>query len=135
MKLDLMAIKINRCEFRNDMGPNTKLNLQVNFSNQIKIPNKNNKNCSGSIISRVMVGSPMHPLYLFFEQVAAFADSDRDNLEISTEELMSLYKTICIPVAQKEVENTINRLCEVYRIPKIQINNAQSQPGAGNYMN
>ena len=38
MKLDLKGIRIVKCEYRNEMGPNTKLNLQVNVNNQIKLP-------------------------------------------------------------------------------------------------
>lgn len=37
------------------------------------------------------------------------------------ESMMSLYKTICVPMAMKELEETIKKICAVYHIPEIKI--------------
>ena len=122
MKLDLKGIRIVKCEFHNEMGPNAKLNLQVGVNKQIKLPKELNGNSVGTVITKIMVGSPMHPLYLYLEQISNYADSDPKAGEVlDTESLMSLYKTICVPMAMKQVEETIKNLCAVYHIPEIQI--------------
>ena len=122
MKLDLKGIRIVKCEFRNDMGPNMKLNLQVNVNNQIKLPKELREDSVGTVISKVMVGSPMHPLYLYMEQISNFADSEPKKGEVyDTESMMRLYKTICVPVAMKQVEETIQKLCAIYHIPEIRL--------------
>lgn len=122
MKLDLKNIRVTKCEFRNEMGPNVKLNLQVNVNNQIKLPKELKEDSVGTIITRIMVGSPLHPLYLFVEQISNYADSEPKEGEVEDmESMMSLYKTICVPMAMKEVEETIKKLCTTYHIPEIKI--------------
>lgn len=122
MNLDLKGIRIVKCEFRNEMGPNTKLNLQVNVNNQIKLPKELKADSVGTVISKVMVGSPLHPLYLYLEQVSTYADKDEPKGEVpDMESMMSLYKTICVPMAMKELEETIKKICAVYHIPEIKI--------------
>lgn len=122
MKLDLKGIRITKCEFRNEMGPNTKLNLQVSMNNQIKLPRELKEDSVGTIITKLMVGSPMHPLYLYLEQISSFADIDENKTEVpDMESMMSLYKTICVPIAVREVEESIKKLCAVYHIPEIKI--------------
>lgn len=122
MKLDLKGIRITKCEFRNEMGPNTKLNLQVSMNNQIKLPRELKEDSVGTIITKLMVGSPMHPLYLYLEQISSFADTDENKTEVpDMESMMSLYKTICVPIAVREVEESIKKLCAVYHIPEIKI--------------
>lgn len=122
MKLDLKGIRIVKCEFHNEMGPNAKLNLQVGMNNQIKLPKELNENSIGTVITKIMVGSPMHPLYLYLEQISNFADTEPQQGEVlDTDSLMSLYKTICVPVAIQKVEETIKNLCAVYHIPEIQL--------------
>ncbi|MCD8019228.1 MAG: hypothetical protein LUF92_06490 [Clostridiales bacterium] len=127
MKLDLKGIRINKCEFRNEMGPNTKLNLQVNVNNQIKLPRQLKEDSVGAVITKIMVGSPMQPLYLYLEQISNYADSEAKQGEVlDTDSMMSLYKTICVPMAIREAEDTIKKLCTIYHIPEIQIQKKDS---------
>lgn len=137
MNLNLKGIRITRCEFRNEMGPNTKLNLQVNVNNQIKLPKELKADSIGTIITKMMVGSPLQPLYLYLEQVSSYADTDEHKGEtLDMESMMSLYKTICVPVAMKELEETIKKICTVYHIPEIKIQkNEGADQSRRNYLN
>ena len=137
MNLNLKGIRITRCEFHNEMGPNTKLNLQVNVNNQIKLPKDMSAESVGTVITKVMVGSPLHPLYLYLEQVSSYADTDEVKGETpDMESMMSLYKTICVPMAKKELEETIKKICAVYHIPEIKIQkNDNTEKGRHGYLN
>lgn len=137
MNLNLKGIRITRCEFHNEMGPNTKLNLQVNVNNQIKLPKDMSAESVGTVITKVMVGSPLHPLYLYLEQVSSYADTDEVKGETpDMESMMSLYKTICVPMAMKELEETIKKICAVYHIPEIKIQkNDNTEKGRHSYLN
>ena len=137
MNLNLKGIRITRCEFHNEMGPNTKLNLQVNVNNQIKLPKDMSAESVGTVITKVMVGSPLHPLYLYLEQVSSYADTDEVKGETpDMESMMSLYKTICVPLAMKELEETIKKICAVYHIPEIKIQkNDNTEKGRHGYLN
>lgn len=137
MNLNLKGIRITRCEFHNEMGPNTKLNLQVNVNNQIKLPKDMSAESVGTVITKVMVGSPLHPLYLYLEQVSSYADTDEVKGETpDMESKMSLYKTICVPMAMKELEETIKKICAVYHIPEIKIQkNDNTEKGRHGYLN
>lgn len=136
MKLDLKGIRVVKCEFRNEMGPNTKLNLQVNVNNQIKLPKEVREDFAGTIITKVMVGSPMHPLYLYLEQVSNFVDTEPSGETLDTDSMMSLFKTICVPIAVKEIEETIKKLCNIYHIPEIKIQKKGTEDSAkGGYLN
>ena len=137
MNLNLKGIRITRCEFHNEMGPNTKLNLQVNVNNQIKLPKDMSAESVGTVITKVMVGSPLHPLYLYLEQVSSYADTDEVKGETPyMESMMSLYKTICVPMAMKELEETIKKICAVYHIPEIKIQkNDNTEKGRHGYLN
>lgn len=137
MNLNLKGIRITRCEFRNEMGPNTKLNLQVNVNNQIKLPKDMSAESVGTVITKVMVGSPLHPLYLYLEQVSSYADTDEVKGETpDMESMMSLYKTICVPMAMEELEETIKKICAVYHIPEIKIQkNDNTEKGRHGYLN
>lgn len=137
MNLNLKGIRITRCEFHNEMGPNTKLNLQVNVNNQIKLPKDISAESVGTVITKVMVGSPLHPLYLYLEQVSSYADTDEVKGETpDMESMMSLYKTICVPMAMKELEETIKKICAVYHIPEIKIQkNDNTEKGRHGYLN
>lgn len=137
MNLNLKGIRITRCEFHNEMGPNTKLNLQVNVNNQIKLPKDMSAESVGTVITKVMVGSPLHPLYLYLEQVSSYADTDEVKGETpDMESMMSLYKTICVPIAMKELEETIKKICAVYHIPEIKIQkNDNTEKGRHGYLN
>lgn len=137
MNLNLKGIRITRCEFRNEMGPNTKLNLQVNVNNQIKLPKELKADSIGTIITKMMVGSPLQPLYLYLEQVSSYADIDEHKGEtLDMESMMSLYKTICVPMAMKELEETIKKICTVYHIPEIKIQkNEGADQSRRNYLN
>ena len=137
MNLNLKGIRITRCEFHNEMGPNTKLNLQVNVNNQIKLPKDMSAESVGTVITKVMVGSPLHPLYLYLEQVSSYADTDEVKGETpAMESMMSLYKTICVPMAMKELEETIKKICAVYHIPEIKIQkNDNTEKGRHGYLN
>lgn len=137
MNLNLKGIRITRCEFHNEMGPNTKLNLQVNINNQIKLPKDMSAESVGTVITKVMVGSPLHPLYLYLEQVSSYADTDEVKGEApDMESMMSLYKTICVPMAMKELEETIKKICAVYHIPEIKIQkNDNTEKGRHGYLN
>ena len=56
----------------------------------------------------MMVGSPLQPLYLYLEQVSSYGDTDEKKGEVpDMESMMSLYKTICVPMAMRELEETI----------------------------
>lgn len=137
MNLNLKGIRITRCEFHNEMGPNTKLNLQVNVNNQIKLPKDMSAESVGTVITKVMVGSPLHPLYLYLEQVSSYSDTDEVKGETpDMESMMSLYKTICVPMAMKELEETIKKICAVYHIPEIKIQkNDNTEKGRHGYLN
>lgn len=137
MNLNLKGIRITRCEFHNEMGPNTKLNLQVNVNNQIKLPKDMSAESVGTVITKVMVGSPLHLLYLYLEQVSSYADTDEVKGETpDMESMMSLYKTICVPMAMKELEETIKKICAVYHIPEIKIQkNDNTEKGRHGYLN
>ena len=137
MNLNSKGIRITRCEFHNEMGPNTKLNLQVNVNNQIKLPKDMSAESVGTVITKVMVGSPLHPLYLYLEQVSSYADTDEVKGETpDMESMMSLYKTICVPMAMKELEETIKKICAVYHIPEIKIQkNDNTEKGRHGYLN
>lgn len=137
MNLNLKGIRITRCEFHNEMGPNTKLNLQVNVNNQIKLPKDMSAESVGTVITKVMVGSPLYPLYLYLEQVSSYADTDEVKGETpDMESMMSLYKTICVPMAMKELEETIKKICAVYHIPEIKIQkNDNTEKGRHGYLN
>ncbi len=137
MNLNLKGIRITRCEFHNEMGPNTKLNLQVNVNNQIKLPKDMSAESVGTVITKVMVGSPLHPLYLYLEQVSSYADTDEVKGETpDMESMMSLYKTICVPMAMEELEETIKKICAVYHIPEIKIQkNDNTEKGRHGYLN
>ena len=137
MNLNLKGIRITRCEFHNEMGPNTKLNLQVNVNNQIKLPKDMSAESVGTVITKVMGGSPLHPLYLYLEQVSSYADTDEVKGETpDMESMMSLYKTICVPMAMKELEETIKKICAVYHIPEIKIQkNDNTEKGRHGYLN
>ena len=84
-----------------------------------------------------MVGSPMQPLYLYLEQVSSYADTDEHKGEaLDMESMMSLYKTICVPMAMKELEETIKKICTVYHIPEIKIQkNEGADQSRRNYLN
>lgn len=132
MKLDLRGSRITKCEFHNEMGPNTKLNLQVSVNNQIKLPKGENTQATGSIITKIMIGTPLQPLYLLLEQVSNYIDVEADGKEaLDTESLMSLYKTICVPLAVQKVEETIKAIGKIYNFPEISIqkNNGRGQAG------
>lgn len=137
MKLDLKGIRIVKCDFKNEMEPNMKINLQVNVNNQIKLPKERREDSAGTIITKVMVGSPMHPLYLYMEQISSFADSEPVKGKVyDTDSLMSLYKTICVPQAAEQMEETIKKLCAVYHIPEIKLQKSESVPKAApGYLN
>ena len=52
------------------------------------------------------------------------------------ESMMSLYKTICVPMAMKELEETIKKICAVYHIPEIKIQkNDNAEKGRHGYLN
>lgn len=132
MKLDLVGFRVNKCTFENNMGPNMKLNLPISTNNQIKLPKEFRKGSVGTIITKIMVGSPMHPLYLYLEQVTNYIDSEatEDTCE-SLETMMSLFKTICVPLAMEELEKTIKKLCNDYHIPEIKLQKQPQKPGNG----
>lgn len=124
MRLDLTGSRIVKCNYSNEMVPDTELNLQVSMNNQIKLPNNLTADSIGTIITKVMVGSPMHPLCLFVEQICEFKDVEPGKGGVpDMEEMMSLYKMICMPMATQKMQEKLNGLCSVYGIPQIQIQN------------
>lgn len=137
MKLDIKEMRITKNELRYEMTPNTKINLQVNVKNQIKLFGKSDPGPVGAVISKVMVGSPLHPLYLFVEQVTIFANTDEGNSQMmDSDDMMSLFNTICVPMAMREVESNIKKLCKICNIPEINIQkNNPKQSGSGSYLN
>lgn len=137
MKLDIKEMRITRNELRYEMAPNTKVNLQVNVRNQIKLTGKTGPGPAGAVISKVMVGSPLHPLYMLVEQVTVFSNTDEnDTQKMDNDEMMSLFNTICVPMAMRAVEENIKKLCRICNIPEINIQrNNGKQGGPGNYLN
>ncbi|MBQ9156989.1 MAG: hypothetical protein IJ137_09410 [Eubacterium sp.] len=127
MKLDLKGTRLTRCEFRNDMGPNMKINLQVNVNNRVQLPKEGRIDSAGTVLTKAMLGSPLQPLYLYIEQIASFADSEPDGQVMDNESLMSLYKTICIPQAVERLEAQLKILCAVYHIPEIKLQRAEKE--------
>lgn len=137
MKLDLKGTRIIKCEYRNEMGPNMKLNLQVNVNNRINLPKQLTERSVGTVITKIMVGSPMQPLYLYLEQIANFADSEPTEGNVpDNESMMSLYKTICVPMAMEQIEKTLKDLCALYHIPEIKIQKKEpGNTGTNGYLN
>lgn len=122
MNLNLTEIRVNKCEYRNEITSYAKLNLNVNMTNQIRLPKKLEADSVGAVITKIMVGSPLEPFYLFIEQVSHYKDSNPEQGFVQdSEELMSMYKTICIPIAIDKAEETIQNLCKTYHIPEIKI--------------
>lgn len=122
MKLDVKGLRIVRCDFRNDLGSGMKINLQVNVNNRIQLPKEPKEDSAGTVFTKVMVGSPMQPLCLYMEQVCSFADSEpADGKILDKDSLMSLYRTICVPIAVDKLEERMNVLCKVYNIPEIRL--------------
>ena len=122
MKLDVIGYRIKKAEFINDMLPDTKLNLQIQMSHQIKVPNEFGPKSVGSVITKVMVGTPLQPLYIFMEQVTNFGDVEHDPAtKMDSDESMSIFKMICMPVAIEKVEENLNKLCQIYSIPAIKL--------------
>lgn len=137
MRLECIGVRVNRCVFENRMGPNVKVNLKVDTRTQINIPKDFKKGSVGNVVTRMVVGSPLDALYLYLEQVASFRDADAatDHSE-DQETMMSLFKTICVPVANKELENTLKQLCASYRIPEIKLQrNSKVQTDSDKYLN
>ncbi len=137
MKLELRGVRVNRCIFENRMGPNTKVNLKVDTRTQINIPKDFKRGSAGNVVTRMVVGSPLDALYLYLEQVATFMDEDpAPQAPVDQETMMSLFKTICVPMANEEMENTLKQLCASYHIPEIRLQkNPKSVADPHNYIN
>ncbi len=137
MRLECIGVRVNRCVFENRMGPNTKVNLKVDTRTQINIPKDFKKGSMGNVVTRMVVGSPLDALYLYLEQVATFGDSDASpEYSEDQETMMSLFKTICVPVANKEMEKTLKQLCASYHIPEIKLQrNSKVQTDSDKYLN
>ncbi len=122
MKLEIKKVRVNKCTFENNMGPNMQINLPISTASQIKLPNEFTKGSVGTVVTKILVGSPMNPLYLYFEQAAFFQDDEAtEETKIDHETMMSVFKTVCVPMAMKEVEKTISNLCKTYQIPEIRL--------------
>ena len=135
MNLQLKAVRVNRCTFENKMGPNSKVNLKVDTRTQIQIPNDFKKGSIGSVNVRMTVGTPLDAIYIFLEQVATFIDEDAtEKATADKDTMMSLFKTICVPMAMEEVEKTIKQICAAYRIPEIKLTKKSSSE-SNNYLN
>lgn len=137
MKLDIVGSRVIKNELINQMTPNAKVNLQVQMNHQIKVPNEFGPQSMGAVITKIMVGSPMHPLYMYMEQITNFADVEHDpKTKMNSEEAMSIFKMICLPLAIEKVEKTINEMCKIYSIPELKLQKnpvkETKQPG---YMN
>ena len=137
-----MGVRVNRCIFENRMGPNVKLNLKVDTRTQINIPKDFNKRSAGNIVNKIVVGSPLEPLYLFLEQVTTYADVDEDpasDFPKDQETMVSFFKTICLPLANQELEHAVRQLCSAYHIPEIKLQkntkNTNVPPDSHNYIN
>ena len=136
MNLDLKGVRVNRCIFENKMGPNAKVNLKVDTRTQINIPKDFKKNSIGNVIVRMVVGSPLDAIYIYIEQIASFADKDDSEMAVDQETMMSLFKTICVPIAMEEMSKTIKQLCAAYRIPEIKLQrNTKTSTDGNNYLN
>ena len=137
MRLECVGVRVNRCVFENKMGPNAKVNLKVDTRTQINIPKDFKKGSLGNVVTRMVVGSPLDALYLYLEQVATFGDADASpEYSEDQETMMSLFKTVCVPIANKELENTLKQLCAAYRIPEIKLQrNAKAQTESDRYLN
>jgi len=141
VQLELRGVRVNRCIFENRMGPNAKMNLKVDTRTQINIPKDFTKGSAGNIVNKIVVGSPLEPLYLYVEQVTTFADMDPNpgsDFPKDQETMMSLFRTICLPMANQELEHTMRQLCAAYHIPEIKLQrsaNANVPPDSHNYIN
>ncbi len=125
MKLDLIGSRIVKCNYSNDIEPDNEVNLQVTVNTQIKLPNDLKSDSVGSIRTKVLVGTPLEPLCIYVEQISNFMDTDKkkESNVPDMEEMMSLYKMICVPLALNRMDETLDGLCKVYGIPKIEIKN------------
>lgn len=139
MKLDIKEKRITKNELRYEISPAMgKVNLQVNMKNQIKLFGKTGPGPVGAVVSKIMVGSPLEPLYLFVEQVTIFANTDEGDTELKMDkdEITSLFNTICVPMAMREVEESIKKLCNVCNIPEISLHKNNGKPKSpGSYLN
>ncbi len=123
MKLDLVGYRIVNHEMRNNMTPNMKINLQVSMVHQITVPKQFGPKSVGTVRVRVMVGNPLQPLYILMEQINNFSNVDQDMDEVlDQDEAMSLFKTICVPLAIEKVEENLNEFCKIYKIPEFKLN-------------
>lgn len=135
MNLQLKAVRVNRCTFENKMGPNSKVNLKVDTRTQIQIPNDFKKGSIGTVNVRMTVGTPLDAIYIFLEQVASFADDDATDTPVADKDtMMSLFKTICVPMAMEEIEKTLKQICMAYRIPEIKLTK-KSSSDTNSYLN
>lgn len=128
MNLEIKGYRIVKCDYTNNVKPNSPMNIRVNMNNQINIPKTINKGTVGTVLTKVMVGSPMEPLYIYLEQICAFADTDKDAPAVTDREsMLSLYKTICVPAAVRTAQDNIQKLCEAFNIPKLKLQDQGDQ--------
>ncbi|MDO4977669.1 MAG: hypothetical protein Q4E53_10450 [Eubacteriales bacterium] len=128
MKLELVGYRVNKCNYENNIGPNMKVNLPITTNSQIKVPKEFKKGSIGTVLTKFMVGNPMHPLYLYLEVVTSYADVEatEETCE-SAETMMSLFKTICVPLANEQIEKILKEVCHIYNIPEIKLQKNSSQ--------
>ncbi len=128
MNLEVRGYRIVKCDYNNNVKPNEPMNIRVNMNNQISLPKSISKNTIGTVLSKVMVGSPMEALYIYLEQVCAFEDRDPSSPAVTDREsLLSLYKTICVPEAVRIAQDNIGKLCDAFNIPKLKLQEASPQ--------
>ena len=71
-----------------------------------------------------------------FPDLMAIRKYNKKGEVYDTESMMSLYKTICVPVAMKQVEETIQKLCAIYHIPEIRLQRTDNaSKNTPNYLN
>lgn len=132
MRLELVGHRVNKCNYENHIGPNMKINLPISTNSQIKVPKEFKKGSIGTVLTKFMVGNPMQPLYLYLEVVTSFTDVEAtDETCESAETMMSLFKTVCVPLANEKIEKILKELCLTYNIPEIKLGKNPNQ-NAGN---
>lgn len=122
MRLELVGSRVVKCTYENKMGANTKVNIPISTNSQINVPKEFKKGSVGSIVTKIMIGNPMQPLYIYLEELTTFKDVEADeNTSENAETMVSLFKTICVPLANEKMKQTISNLCKVYNIPEIKM--------------
>ena len=121
MNIRLTAHRVLKSEFHNNMSKGMSVNPEIKVNTNINLANPPAPNQAGNILIRMMLGSPIEPLYFYFEQTCMFEDADGPGEPLDREDLLSIYKTICLPQAIASVEENVNQIFKTYNLPPVNL--------------